>query len=203
MILHKASSTRSTFPGSISTAIEQLIHGTTVVINAITQRSGVKTALLTTEGFRDALHIGRGNRPDMYNLRFHKPEPLVPRRLRFEVARAHAGGRYRSSVHSTQRSAHRARGDGCATKRSKQWRSAFCIPMPGRIMSDRRSDMLTRSCFPGVSITCSSDVCREWREYERTVHRGAQCLCSTDPRNDISRISTQPSMSSTSPSVAS
>jgi N-methylhydantoinase A len=55
------------------TSIEQLIHGTTVVINAITQRSGVRTALLTTEGVRDVLHIGRGNRPDMYNLRCHKP----------------------------------------------------------------------------------------------------------------------------------
>ena len=68
------------------TAIEQLIHGTTVVINAITQRSGVKTALITTPGFRDALHIGRGNRPDMYNLRFHNPEPFVPRRLLFEAS---------------------------------------------------------------------------------------------------------------------
>src|SRR3954447_22527617 len=66
-------------------AIEQLVHGTTVVINAITQRRGATTALITTQGFRDALAIGRGNRPDMYNLRFHKPQPFVPRSLRFEV----------------------------------------------------------------------------------------------------------------------
>ena len=55
------------------------------MINAITQRRGVKTALLTTAGFRDVLEIGRGNRPDMYNLKFHKPRPFVPRRYRFEV----------------------------------------------------------------------------------------------------------------------
>src|SRR5215212_11229685 len=66
-------------------AIAHLVHGTTVVINTITQRAGVTTALVTTAGFRDALAIGRGNRPDMYNLQFHKPEPFVPRRRRFEV----------------------------------------------------------------------------------------------------------------------
>src|SRR3954463_11615995 len=62
------------------------VHGATVVINAITERKGARTALVTTEGFRDVLLIGRGNRPDMYNLRYRKPEPFVPRRLAFEVA---------------------------------------------------------------------------------------------------------------------
>src|SRR2546426_11962151 len=61
------------------------IHGTTIVINAITERKGVKTALVTTAGFRDVLEIGRGNRPDLYNMRFEKPRPFVPRRWRFEV----------------------------------------------------------------------------------------------------------------------
>ena len=61
------------------------VHGCTVVINAITERKGARTALVTTGGFRDILLIGRGNRPDMYNLRYHKPEPFVPRRLCFEV----------------------------------------------------------------------------------------------------------------------
>ena len=80
-----ASSPPST-PGAIDpAAVAAFVHGTTVVINAITQRSGVKTALVTTAGFRDVLEIGRGNRPDMYNLKFHKPRPFVPRRLRFEV----------------------------------------------------------------------------------------------------------------------
>ena len=70
---------------SILPDVVAFVHGTTVVINAITQRRGVKTALVTTAGFRDVLEIGRGNRPDMYNLKFHKPQPFVPRRLRFEV----------------------------------------------------------------------------------------------------------------------
>ena len=61
------------------------IHGTTVVINALTERRGVATALVTTSGFRDVLEIGRANRPDLYNLSYAKPVPFVPRHLRFEV----------------------------------------------------------------------------------------------------------------------
>src|SRR4030043_2428444 len=62
------------------------VHGTTIVINAITERKGAKTALLTTEGFRDILEIGRGNRPDFFNLEYRKPTPFVERYLRREVA---------------------------------------------------------------------------------------------------------------------
>src|SRR5579862_1455973 len=60
-------------------------HGTTVVINALTERKGVKTGLITTEGFRDVLEIARGNRPDFFNLMYEKPKPFVPRHLRREA----------------------------------------------------------------------------------------------------------------------
>src|SRR6202023_4441080 len=70
------------------------VHGGTTVINAITERKGVKTALITTAGFRDVLEIGRGNRPDLYNLRFIKETAFVTRALRFEVReRVDAKGR--------------------------------------------------------------------------------------------------------------
>src|SRR5215468_8564204 len=62
------------------------VHGSTVIINALTERKGVKTALITTRGFRDVLEIGRANRPDIYNMRYKKPVPFVPRYLRLEVA---------------------------------------------------------------------------------------------------------------------
>ena len=61
------------------------VHGGTTVINAITERKGVKTALVTTEGFRDSLEIARGNRPDYFNLHYVKGTPFVPRHLRREV----------------------------------------------------------------------------------------------------------------------
>src|SRR5215475_535320 len=61
------------------------LHGSTIAINTILERTGAKTALLTTEGFRDIYEIGRINRPDAYNLFFRKHVPLVERALRFEV----------------------------------------------------------------------------------------------------------------------
>ncbi len=60
-------------------------HGTTVVINALTERKGVVTALITTEGFRDVIEIGRQNRASLYDLTAHGPAPLVPREHRFVV----------------------------------------------------------------------------------------------------------------------
>src|SRR5215208_469389 len=65
--------------------IELFAHGTTVVINALTERKGARTGLLTTRGFRDVLEIARGNRPDLYNFYFSKPKPFVPRYLRKEA----------------------------------------------------------------------------------------------------------------------
>src|SRR5579885_3832768 len=61
------------------------LHGSTIAINTILERTGAKTALLITEGFRDIYEIGRINRPDAYNLFFKKHVPLVERALRFEV----------------------------------------------------------------------------------------------------------------------
>src|SRR5262250_2172751 len=62
-----------------------LIHGTTLVTNAIIERKGAPTALLTTAGFRDALEIGRENRYELYDLNLDPPRPLIPRYLRFDI----------------------------------------------------------------------------------------------------------------------
>jgi hypothetical protein len=95
LVLAKVDTTPSRLQLGVMTALHRselrpddvgaFIHGSTVVINAITERRGARTALVTTEGFRDVLEIGRANRPDLYNLSYRKPEPFVPRRLRFEV----------------------------------------------------------------------------------------------------------------------
>ncbi|MGH1413571.1 MAG: hydantoinase/oxoprolinase family protein [Pelagimonas sp.] len=64
---------------------ELLKHGTTVVINSILERKGAKAALVTTQGFRDTLEIGRGNRPESFNLMYARSPSFIPRDLRFEV----------------------------------------------------------------------------------------------------------------------
>src|SRR5437899_6089741 len=71
--------------GSEFSSAGLFLHGSTVAINTILERTGAKTALLTTEGFRDIYEIGRINRPDAYNLFFKKHVPLIERALRFEV----------------------------------------------------------------------------------------------------------------------
>lgn len=74
-------------------------HGTTLVINALLQKSGARTALVTTAGFRDVLEIGRGNRTRPFDLRFTRDLPLVPRQARFEVnERMEASGHVRSPL---------------------------------------------------------------------------------------------------------
>ncbi|MCB1677010.1 MAG: hydantoinase/oxoprolinase family protein, partial [Halioglobus sp.] len=65
--------------------VDFLAHGTTVVINALNERKGVKVGLITTRGFSDILEIARGNRPDFFNLDYRKPKPFVPRYLRREL----------------------------------------------------------------------------------------------------------------------
>src|ERR671937_1431177 len=71
--------------GSAYKSAGLFLHGSTIAINTILERTGARTALVTTEGFRDIYEIGRINRPDAYNLFFRKHEPLVERALRFEV----------------------------------------------------------------------------------------------------------------------
>jgi len=66
-------------------SVERLIHGSTIAINTLIERKGARTALLVTRGTRDAYAIGRGNRPDAFNLRFRRPRPLVPRADIFEI----------------------------------------------------------------------------------------------------------------------
>ncbi|MFT5195244.1 MAG: N-methylhydantoinase A [Cellvibrionaceae bacterium] len=66
--------------------VSTIVHCFTLVINTIVQEKGAKVGLITTEGFRDVLELGRGNRPEVYNLFYKQPTPLVPRYLRFEVA---------------------------------------------------------------------------------------------------------------------
>ena len=95
LILEKAHTTPPNFDQGVMDVLEKsgleprsidaFFHGTTTIINALTERKGAKTALITTKGFRDILELARGNRPDLFNLVFEKPAPFVPRYLRREV----------------------------------------------------------------------------------------------------------------------
>ena len=141
-----------------------LKHGTTVVINSILERRGAKTALITTEGFRDTLEIGRGSRPESFNLFYRRLAPLVPRDLRFEIReRMSARGEVLKPL------------DRAALPRIvKQLVDAgieavaICFLHAYR-NSDHELEVAAyvtehMKCF----VTCSHELSREFREFERT-----------------------------------
>ena len=145
--------------------IEELVHGTTVVINALTERKGARTALVTTAGFRDVLEIGRGNRPDMYNLVSRKPSPFVPRRHRFEVReRVDRHGRVLIPLDlaDLEPAAAVCERDGIEAV-AVCLLHAYAYPEHEQALCET-----LRKRLPGVAVTASSEVTREWREYERT-----------------------------------
>src|SRR6478735_12164602 len=84
-------------------AIAQIMHGTTVATNALLEGKGARVALLTTKGFRDVLEIRRLRMPVLYDIRWRKPEALVPRRLRFEIEeRVDSDGRIERPLDETR-----------------------------------------------------------------------------------------------------
>ena len=114
-------------PGDLSI----IIHGTTLATNAIIERKGAKTALVTTEGFRDTIEIRHENRFEQYDVNIDLPPPLVPRRLRFVVPeRIDARGRVVVPLDEAAVEASRRAARGRSASRAS--RSAFCTASPTR-----------------------------------------------------------------------
>lgn len=145
--------------------VDFLAHGTTVVINALTERRGVKTGLITTQGFRDVLEIARANRPDYFNLKWVKPAPFVPRYLRREVSgRLHTNGQEREPLDLSQISGilDAFRADGVEA-------IAICLLHAyANPVHEQAVLALIRELWPDVSVVASHQITREWREYERS-----------------------------------
>tara|TARA_Y100001960_G_scaffold305242_1_gene359215 strand:+ start:1472 stop:3502 length:2031 start_codon:yes stop_codon:yes gene_type:complete len=147
-----------------SETITFFVHGGTTVINAITERKGAKTALITTKGFRDVLEIARGNRPDLYNLRFQKPKPFVPRRLRFEVEeRLDASGKIIKPLSIKEL-------EDIVKICISENVEAIAVVFLHSYSSPQHEIICAeylRKNLPDISITASHEITREWREYER------------------------------------
>jgi N-methylhydantoinase A len=148
-------------------AIRHLIHGTTVATNAILERKGVSVGLITTAGFRDLIEIGRTQRMiegGMFNPRFVRPRPLVPRTLRFEVReRLGADGAVREPLNEND-----VAGVAAALRQSAVEAVAVCFLHSYRNPAhEARAGELLRSALPGMFVTLSSDIVREYREFER------------------------------------
>jgi N-methylhydantoinase A len=141
-----------------------IIHGTTLATNALIERKGAKTALLTTAGFRDVLEMGYEKRYEHYDLDLELPAPLVPRELRFPVEeRITAKGQIRTPLLESSF-------EEIAKKIRKENIQAVAIGFLHSYVNDsheKRAAELLAKALPGLSITLSSAVCPEIREYER------------------------------------
>ncbi|PWU19146.1 MAG: methylhydantoinase [Candidatus Rokuibacteriota bacterium] len=151
--------------GSAPGSVKSLIHGTTLATNAIIERKGAKTGLLTTAGFRDALEIGREGRYDMYDLFIDPPSPLVPRRLRLEVReRILADG----SVLSPLDEASVRAALGTLIAEGVEAIAVSLLHAYRNPAHERAVAALIERVAAGLPVSCSSDVVPEIREYERT-----------------------------------
>ncbi len=146
-------------------AIDFLAHGTTVVINALTERKGVKVGLITTEGFRDTLEIARGNRPDFFNLHYEKPKPFVPRYLRRELpGRVNYKGEEMKPLDLSGLAAilDDFRKDGVEAV-AISFLHSYANPS-----HEQAALAEVGKLWPEVAVVSSHQITREWREYERT-----------------------------------
>lgn len=141
------------------------VHGSTIIINALTERKGAKTALITTRGFRDVLEIGRANRPALYNLAYAKPKPFVPRYLRLEVReRMNHHGEELEPLHEDDV---RRAVEVCQKEGVEAIAVCFLHSYANASHEIRCCDLI-RELAPEIPVTASCEITQEWREYERS-----------------------------------
>ena len=191
----KALSTPQRLVDGISAGVEKagsdyasaglFLHGSTIAINTILERTGAKTALITTEGFRDVYEIGRINRPDAYNLYFQKHVPLVERALRFEVKeRVRADGEVFIPL---DEGALIALGDRLDRLGMDAVAIMFinCYANPAH--EARAKELLTQR-YPRLFVTASHELSQEYREFERCSTAVANAYIGPKVRRYVGEI---------------
>ena len=146
--------------------VAEIVHGTTLVTNALIERRGARLGLITTEGFRDILEMGTEQRYDIYDLFLQYPEPLVPRRRRLEVAeRMDRDGNALMplDLEAVRAAARKLAADGVEA-------IAVCFLHAYRNPAhERAAGEAIRALCPDVAVSLSSDVVAELWEYQRLV----------------------------------
>lgn len=150
----------------IGPEISEVIHGTTVATNAVLERRGCKIALVTTQGFRDVLELRRLRIPNMYDLFWRKPPPLVDRELRFEIdERVLADGTVAQPVNEPEVS-------GLAVTLREEGVEAVAVCLVNSYLypeHEQQVGAILRRELDGVTISLSTEILREQGEYERTA----------------------------------
>jgi N-methylhydantoinase A len=147
------------------TELTELVHGSTVATNAILERKGARVAFFVTGGFRDLLSLQRHDRTQIYDLFYDKPSPVVMRQDTFEIAeRIDASGAVSLALDEAEADAVVERALGTAPYEAVAILFLNSYANPDH---ERRLAEIIRTRYPEVVVTCSSDVTREFREYER------------------------------------
>ena len=153
--------------------VAEILHGTTLVTNAIVERKGARLGMITTAGFRDILAAGTEQRYDIYDLFLKFPEPLVPRQHRLEVVeRIDRDGTILSPLDDDEVAAQLARLSAEGTESvAVCFLNAFRNPTHEHRVRD-----VARAQFPGLSVTLSTEVWAEMGEYQRFVTAAANAF---------------------------
>lgn len=171
--------------GSAYASAGLFLHGSTVAINTILERTGAKTALITTEGFRDVYEIGRINRPDAYNLFFQKHKPLIERALCFEVKeRVRADGEILVPL---DEEALIALGGKLEALGIEAVAIMFINGYANPSHEARAKEILIRR-HPRMFVTASHELSQEYREFERCSTVAANAYIGPKVRRYIGEI---------------
>ncbi len=150
--------------GSDYAAAGLFLHGSTVAINTMLERTGARTALFITQGFRDIYEIGRINRPDAYNLFFGKHVPLVERALRFEVAeRVLADGEVDTALDAAEIKRLGARLERLGIEAC----AILFLNCYAKSDHEARAKTILEANHPGLFVSASHELSQEYREFER------------------------------------
>ena len=146
--------------------VEEVVHGTTVATNAVLERRGARTALVTTKGFRDVLELRRVRMPHLYDLFWSKPPPLVERDLRLELdERMSAGGEVLRPLDEDE-----VRRLAARLRELDVESVAVCLLHAHRSpRHEQRVGEILRAELPGRPVSLSSEILREQQEYERSA----------------------------------
>ncbi len=166
-------------------SVDFFVHGTTVIINALTERKGAKTGLITTEGFRDVLGIARGNRPDFFNLEYKKPKPFVPRYLRRELP-----GRMSYKGEELQPLDFAGLPSILKDFKSEGVEAiAVCfLNSYANPNHEREAAAKIRELWPEAAVVASYQITKEWREYERTNTTALSAYVQPVARHYLDRL---------------
>ena len=171
--------------GSDYRAAALFLHGSTVAINTMLERTGAKAALLITEGFRDIYEIGRINRPDAYNLFFQKHVPLIERALRFEVKeRMLADGEIDTPLDDAEIAALGKELD----RRGVEAAAILFLNCYANADHERRAKAILEKNHPSLFVSASHELSQEYREFERCATVAANAYIGPKVRRYIGEI---------------